>query len=56
VNRPPLVAPGFAEWHYAWCVPPVEESGSKRRYTMQQPNGVKFATTFLRTDVTLHYA
>jgi alpha-beta hydrolase superfamily lysophospholipase len=35
---------------------PLGKIGSKWRYTMHQPNGVEFATTRLRTGVTLHYA
>jgi pimeloyl-ACP methyl ester carboxylesterase len=32
------------------------ESGSKKRYTMHQPNEVAFGTIYLATGVRLHYA
>src|SRR5919112_2604762 len=35
---------------------PVGESGSRRRRVVQQPNGVKLATTRLATGLQVHYA
>jgi non-heme chloroperoxidase len=52
----PPGAPGFAEWHHAWCVRPVGEKRLEVEIPMHQPTGVEFTTIRLRTGVTLHYA